>query len=158
MTHCQAHTPSHTLNEHLTQAHTLAKRKNMRFTPLREAVYRLILSANRPLGAYDLMSALQQEKTKKATKAVAPPTIYRSLEFLIELGLVHQLNSINAFVPCCHPSKSHVAGFLICENCRHVQEISELPFDDILQFSQQNAQFIVKKSTIELQGICHDCQ
>lgn len=160
--HCQLFGTSHTheTNQRIKDAQNLAKSKGMRFTPLRESVYRLIVNADKPVGAYDLMHALQHEADKAGdnTKTIAPPTIYRSLEFLVSLGLVHQLNSLNAFVPCCHPASSHVAGFLICQNCQSVEEIQSLPIDEILAFSQKTANFTVKKSTIELQGICHACQ
>lgn len=148
-----------TTADKLANAKQLADKVQARFTPLRQAVYRLILEADKPLGAYELMHQLQQEQDiAYAKKTIAPPTIYRSLEFLLGLGLIHQLTSINAFVPCCHPRQNHVAAFLICDNCRNVQELSDLPVQEILNFSQHHAHFAVKKSTIELQGLCHDCQ
>lgn len=148
-----------TTADKLADAKRLADKAEVRFTPLRQAVYRLILEADKPLGAYELMHQLQQEHdTIHTKKTIAPPTIYRSLEFLLGFGVIHQLTSINAFVPCCHPRQNHVAAFLICENCHDVQELSDLPVHEILNFSQHHANFAVKKSTIELQGLCHDCQ
>lgn len=143
----------------MSNAKQLANIAKVRFTPLRQAVYQLILDADKPLGAYELMHQLQKKQdAKNGNKTIAPPTIYRSLEFLLQLGLIHQLTSINAFIPCCHPRQNHTAAFLICNNCQNVQELSNLPIHEILDFSQNHANFAVKKSTIELQGLCHACQ
>lgn len=156
--HCSVH-HHHDITTRLDEARQICEHKGSRFTALRQDIYRLILEADKPLGAYDLISALQDTR-KLANKPanIAPPTIYRSLEFLLSHGLVHQLNSINAYVPCCHPRHTHTAAFLICDNCRQVQECSNLPISEMIEFSQTHANFMVKKSTIELSGLCHDCQ
>lgn len=161
--HCHHHDVYH---DHDPQARLEAARhhcvlKGVRFTLLREQVYELILTADKPMGAYDLISALQAKRKddpNNANKNIAPPTIYRSLEFLLEEGLIHQLNSINAYVPCCHPRSDHAAAFLICTDCQKVEECSNLPVQSILEFAKQDAKFNVASTIIELKGVCHDCQ
>lgn len=137
--------------------------RGVRFTPLRQQIYELVLQANKPVGAYDLITQLQQARLVTAhdngnTKNVAPPTVYRSLEFLLSEGLIHQLTSINAFVPCCHPRAKHVAAFLICEQCQRVQECSSLPIQEMLSFAEHDMGFRVSHSVIELSGRCQVCQ
>lgn len=161
---CQVH--HHDIDARLAEAVALCQNSDVRFTPLRQEVYRLILQSDRPMGAYDLMTALQdgrfteQTQTGKTNKKVniAPPTIYRSLDFLLSQGLIHQLNSINAYVPCCHPRATHISAFLICKNCKNVQEYSNLPIDGMIEKSEQDTGFMIEKSIIELQGLCRACQ
>ncbi|GAA0322885.1 transcriptional repressor [Psychrobacter aestuarii] len=139
--------------------------RGVRFTPLRQQIYALILSAAAPVGAYDLITLLQQarlddesETPAPASKNVAPPTVYRSLEFLLSEGLIHQLTSINAYVPCCHPRAQHTAAFLICDACHSVQECSSMPAKEIIHFAEADAGFVVARSVIELSGRCQACQ
>lgn len=159
---CHVHTQD--VDERIKHAQILCQQQGGRFTALRQDIYRLILQAGKPLGAYDLISALQQQRNREnqsshaKSRNIAPPTVYRSLDFLLSFGLIHQLSSINAYVPCCHPRKAHIAAFLICQSCRQVQELSTLPIDELVSYSQNNAHFIVKKSAIELSGICRACQ
>lgn len=157
--HCSVH-HHHDVASRLAEASAICEAKGSRFTELRQDIYRLILEANKPLGAYDLISALQEVRKQTGAKSnnIAPPTVYRSLEFLLAHGLIHQLNSLNAYVPCCHPRHLHVAAFLICETCHNVQECDNLPINEMIVFSQQHANFAVKKSTIELSGLCRRCQ
>lgn len=148
----------------LTAAQTLCDQQGVRFTQLRALVYEFVLTAGKPIGAYDILPLLAAryvalDKTDKHGKPVrvAAPTVYRSLGFLLELGLVHELRSISAFVPCCHPRAAHTAAFLICQNCHTVRELSDMPIDALLDFSQ-NQGFLVQKSTLELSGLCHACR
>ncbi len=139
--------------------------RGVRFTPLREEVYALILAADKPMGAYDLISALQLSRQNSKTasiatksKNIAPPTVYRSLEFLLNEGLIHQLSSMNAYVPCCHPRSNHAAAFLICRVCEKVEECSNLPVNAMMNFATDDAKFTIERSVIELKGICRDCR
>ncbi|WP_413680426.1 transcriptional repressor [Psychrobacter sp. I-STPA6b] len=132
-----------------------------RFTSLRRQVYSLILASDKPLGAYDLIQHLQDKRKKQAgssAKNVAPPTIYRTLEFLLDQGFIHQLTSINAFVPCCHPRDKHFAAFLICNHCHRVQECSTLPINEVISFTKDEVGFAVTQSVMEMTGVCAPCQ
>lgn len=150
----------------LEAAKEQSRLRGVRFTPLRQQVYTLVLQANKPVGAYDLITQLQQirlESTdesanKQTQKNVAPPTVYRSLEFLLSEGLIHQLTSLNAYVPCCHPRAQHTAAFLICQHCQRVQECSSLPVQEMMSFAEQDIGFVVDHSVIELSGRCQNCQ
>lgn len=152
------------VSERLTAAKEQCRLRGVRFTPLRQQIYTLVLQANKPVGAYDLITQLQHmrlsdsDNKTDSTKNVAPPTVYRSLEFLLSEGLVHQLTSINAYVPCCHPRAQHTAAFLICEQCQRVQECSSLPVQEMMGFAEQDIGFIVERSVIELSGRCQMCQ
>ena len=161
------------VTERLEAAKEQSRIRGVRFTPLRQQIYTLVLQANKPVGAYDLITQLQQmrlaepeavsdssnnQANTQTPKNVAPPTVYRSLEFLLSEGLIHQLTSINASVPCCHPRAQHTAAFLICAQCERVQECSSLPVQEMMSFAEQDVGFTVERSVIELSGRCQACQ
>ena len=167
--HDVQHFTAHDVIDRLTAAKEQCRVSGARFTPLRQQIYQLVLAANKPVGAYDLITQLQQIRSsepetkdampiKQTPKNVAPPTVYRSLEFLLSEGLIHQLTSINAYVPCCHPRAQHTAAFLICDQCQRVQECSSLPVQEMMSFAEQDVGFIVARSVIELSGRCQSCQ
>ena len=161
------------VNERLLAAKEQCRSSGARFTPLRQQIYQLVLEANKPVGAYDLITQLQQmrlaepeaesdssnnQANTQTPKNVAPPTVYRSLEFLLSEGLIHQLTSITAKVPSCHPRAQHTAPFLICAQCERVQECSCLPVQEMMSFAEQDVGFTVERSVIELSGRCQACQ
>lgn len=128
--------------------------QGLRFTTLREQVYRLILLAAQPIGAYELLDRLQST----SEKVIAPPTVYRSLDFLLSHGFIHQLNSSKAFFACSQPNDRHVAAFLICKCCGDVQEFSYQPIQTMLKQVEHSTKFNIQASIIELAGICQRCQ
>jgi Fur family zinc uptake transcriptional regulator len=128
--------------------------RGLRLTPLRREVLELVLQAQKPVGAYELLAKLSAKDGRPA----APPTVYRSLDFLLEQGFIHRLASINAFIPCCHPREGHQAAFLICEQCHRVQETSAANLVHALGELAQQGHFVPKTTLIEISGLCARCQ
>lgn len=129
--------------------------RGLRLTPQRRAVLALLVEAKRPLGAYDLIEAMRSGEGR----APAPIAIYRALDFLRENGFIHRLESLNAFIACPHP---HGSGervvFLICEACRHVDEVLAEPLSEALAALARAHAFKPERQVIELAGRCRQCQ
>lgn len=138
----------------LAEAETLCANSGARLTPLRKEVLELILTATGPVGAYDLLAKIKSESDRPA----APPTVYRTLDFLLEKGFIHRLTSINAYIPCCHPREGHQAAFLICTQCKAVTEASAQGLIQQLQDLADSDQFQAQHSIIEISGICQQCR
>ena len=143
----------HNTQIRLAEAEQLCTATGAKLTPLRKEVLELILNASGPIGAYDLLARLKSNSERPA----APPTVYRTLEFLLEKGLIHRLTSINAYIPCCHPREGHQAAFLICMQCKNVKEGSSSGLTHQLELLAQSDQFSIHHSIIEISGICQQC-
>ena len=146
-------THTHSIARRIADAEQECQRRGVRWTALRSDVLTLILQAPKPVGAYDLLAKMAHQG-----RPPAPPTVYRSLDFLLEQGFIHRLTSINAFVPCCHPRNGHQAAFLICQRCHRVDEAESLNLQNSLQMIAQQGGFLVKQTTIEIAGLCISCQ
>ena len=79
------------------QAEQVCHQQKQRFTALRRRVFELVWQHHRPIGAYEVLDLLQRDGR------AAPPTVYRALDFLLEIGLVHRIASLNAYVGCIQP-------------------------------------------------------
>jgi Fur family zinc uptake transcriptional regulator len=88
----------------------------------------------------------------------APPTVYRALEFLLEQGLVHKLESRHAFIGCSHPQQQHSGQFLICDDCGEVSEIENQAIARSLHSAERATGFKTRHPVIELVGTCKQCQ
>ncbi|WP_180174583.1 MULTISPECIES: transcriptional repressor [unclassified Acinetobacter] len=144
----------HNIATRLAEAESLCATTGARLTPLRKEVLELILNASGPMGAYDLLAKIKSESDRPA----APPTVYRTLDFLLEKGLIHRLTSINAYIPCCHPREGHQAAFLICTECKNVTEASAQGLLKQLDELSASDQFTAHHSIIEISGICQQCR
>ena len=126
--------------------------RGLRLTPLRAEVLQILACAERPTKAYELLDRI------KASKAPgSPPTVYRTLDFLVGNGFVHKLESINAFVACHHPAQNHVAPFLICDTCQRVLEIDDATVPTLLNKQAGALGFAPSTQTLEVHGHCADC-
>lgn len=142
------------VGEAILRARDFAKSQSKSLTPQRAAVYRLLLKAGRPVGAYELMAMLGAEEEKQ----VAPPTVYRALEFLQELQLVSRIESTNEFLPCAHPGEIHDCMFLVCSCCGVAVEIDGTPLDHVIDQAAKKVGFVPERRVVEITGRCTDCQ
>jgi len=136
----------------LDRAASICDRNGARLTALRRQVLGLILDAEAPAGAYDLLGRLRATRL-----GAAPPTVYRALDFLLEQGLVHKLERLSAFVGCVAHEEQHAAQFLICRNCGKVFEIEDHQLAHALEDAARRLGFTVGKATIEAEGLCAAC-
>jgi Fur family zinc uptake transcriptional regulator len=114
-------------------------------------VHRILTAAQNPLSAYEVLDKM------RGKGAVTPPTVYRSLDKLIEKGLAHRLESLNAYVACKHPHHHEMAAFAICENCGLVTEFSDPNINERLMQWSDDHSFCSKKVTVEIRGLCEVC-
>jgi Fur family transcriptional regulator, zinc uptake regulator len=117
-------------------------------------VFSELSKADGPLSAYTILDQLRDEGFR------APLQVYRALDKLVEFGLVHRLESLNAFVACSHKDcQAHsAAAFAICEKCGQVNEISDAGLDDRLRELADAAGFSLTRSVVEMRGLCSACR
>ncbi|GLU35463.1 Fur family transcriptional regulator [Trinickia caryophylli] len=144
---------AHSLAERLARADAYAAEQGLMLTELRRQVYEQVVGAGRPIGAYDLLAALEPQRGR-----VPPTTVYRALDFLVEHGFVHRIESLNAFVACCEIGKPHQGQFLICERCGDTLEIPGEELAERLSSAPPAHGFEVHKQVVELSGLCGDCK
>ena len=138
----------------LAHAEKLCAARGQRLTPIRRRVLETLAASHRTLGAYEIMERMAGEGPRPA-----PITVYRALDFLLEHGLVHRIESRNAFLACI--GDHHAAGtamFFICERCGAVGEASSAAVAETLQAAARAAGFTPKARVIEVTGVCRHCR
>ena len=143
-----------TVDAALDAAAALCARNGAQLTELRRTVLELILRAESPSTAYQLLDRL-----KETRKGAAPPTVYRALDFLMEQKLVHKVERLNAFVACTdagHPH-AHAVQFLICTTCGTVAEIEDRHVAKALARAAEGQGFSPAGAVVELDGTCSAC-
>lgn len=151
---CSHHNHGHCISDALQSARQLCDSRGVRLTSLREQVLELVWQSHKPLGAYMLMDML----AKASTRRVAPPTVYRALDFLLEEGLIHRINSLNAYIGCPSPSQKHQSHFLICQGCNVAVELDSAQLNNSIFAAAADAGFSVNNHSVEISGLCPSCQ
>lgn len=127
---------------------------DIRLTKNESFVLRALSDAKRPLSAYTILDELRDEGVR------APLQVYRALEKLVQIGIVHRVESLNAFIACNDSSceDSTATAFVICDKCEIVQEVSDESISCFLSQLANQASIKPTKSSIELHGICNNCE
>jgi Fur family zinc uptake transcriptional regulator len=136
----------------IAHAEAHAALHGLALTLLRRQVYTAIVASERPVGAYELLDALEPLRGR-----MPPTTVYRALDFLLAHGFVHRIESKNAFVACCEVGVPHRSQFLMCDGCGATVEI---PGDDLagpLAHSAPAQGFEIHRQVVELSGLCALC-
>lgn len=137
----------------LAQAEKICQKRGVRLTSQRLAVLRLIMQQPTAISAYDLLDLLRQVEPQ-----AKPPTVYRGLEFLLEQGFIHKIESTNSYVLCHHfDDAEHTSVMLICDRCLSVTEKSSHKIEGAITTLAKDNGFHLRHSVIEIHGLCAQC-
>lgn len=116
-------------------------------------VYEALHDATGPLSAYAILDKLREHGFR------APLQVYRALDKLVSIGMVHRLESLNAFVACRHPGcdTHETMAFTICKDCGKVSEVADAGLESRLNDLAHEAGFTLSRSVVELRGLCRAC-
>lgn len=153
----QSHGPGHAHGDSQEAALTLAeeycRERGEKLTPIRRKVLELLLNSGRATKAYSLLDEMRQ-----IHPGSAPPTVYRALDFLLSAGLVHRIESINAFTVCHDLTQCQHGILVVCQQCGSVTELHQPKLRQALVTQIEDAGYRLASDEIELKGLCSACQ
>ena len=143
------------LTQMMERAEAAFEHKELRFTKLRQQVYGEIAGTHSSIGAYEILARMADKGTR-----VAPISIYRAIDALIDAGVIHRLESKNAFFACRradHTSTGRRPIFLSCEVCGAVAEVDGQDIFDLVDERARSTGFVPKIKFVEISGTCPRC-
>lgn len=145
--------PLSSLTSQLRTAESLCAERGKRLTPIRRKVLEILLTQERSVKAYELL-----ELIRDVQPGAAPPTVYRALDFLVEEGLVHRLDAINAWTACMDAAGKPHDLLVVCTQCGAVAELSDPTLNRQLAKKVAAAGFMLSGHETELRALCSLCQ
>jgi Fur family zinc uptake transcriptional regulator len=136
----------------ILEADLICKKKGLRFTPIRKKILEMIWASHGPVKAYEILDIL-----KKTFASARPTTVYRSIDFLRDNGLIHKLTSLSAYIGCTHPLKHNDCYFLICIVCGEIKECCDSQLTKQIKETSKQNKFKLNQVTLEIDGTCEDC-
>lgn len=120
----------------------------------RQKIYDVLQDSGSPLSAYDILAKLAAEGIS------GPPTVYRALKKLLSMGLVHRIESLNAYVACGRggAGHAHTAQFAICNECESVTEMDDEKLHHAIHQWSDRTGFRIEQETVEVKGTCRKCR
>lgn len=160
MTHVRTHafpSPGHDhhpcLTDALERAQAAFAAKRIRLTDLRRVVFEEIAASHHAVGAYDVLDRLAQKGNR-----LAPISVYRALDALLQAGVVHRLESRNAYYAC-HATHGQgtVQVVLTCSSCSSVAEVAGDGVLERIETAAARADFRATAAIVEVSGLCSHC-
>ncbi len=139
--------------EGLARAEAVAATEGLRLTAVRRRALEILLEAHRALGAYEVLDRLAADGFGRQ-----PPVAYRALDFLVEHGLAHRIQRLNAYTACMNPGRRHAPLFLICRACNAVAEAGGTRVRTALEGVAAEVGFAVERASVEAVGLCPACR
>ena len=149
----RAHTPAGSQESALALAEKYCRERGEKLTPIRRKVLELLLESGRATKAYSLLDDMRQ-----IHPGSAPPTVYRALDFLLSAGLVHRIESINAFTVCHDLTQCQHGILVVCQQCGDVTELHQPKLRQALVAQIEDAGYRLASEEIELKGLCAACE
>ena len=131
----------------------LCRQRGENFTALRRATLDVLLVANQPLGAYEILRRMEVALRRK----FQPPSIYRALEFLESQGMISRLESRAVYIPNIHPERPNTSVYFLCDRCSDAQELPGGSLRQMVSECAASVGFRVRRHVIECEGTCAKC-
>lgn len=141
------------VSDQLHLAESLCAERGKRLTPIRRKVLELLLRHGRSLKAYELLDAMRAEHP-----GAAPPTVYRALDFLVDEGLIHRLDAVNAWSACHDAAGAPHDLLVVCTGCGAVAELSDPAMSRQLAERVSQTGFTLATHETEIRALCPQCQ
>ena len=149
-----SHDHKHCIARAMEKAEQACAQQGAQLTLLRRRVLEIVWGRHTPIGAYEILDSLSKDGRRPA-----PPTVYRALDFLLAQGLVHRIESQNAYVGCQQAHRAdHQGQFLICRACGQTVEACNTELERAIRHLAQASGFSLEGQTVELKGLCPSCQ
>jgi Fur family transcriptional regulator, zinc uptake regulator len=149
--------PSHDhgwcVEDAFVRARAAFERKGLKFTPLREQIFREIAASHSAIGAYEVRDKL----TAKGARRLSPISVYRAIDALLYVGAISRFKSRNAYFACHNDNRSSSCVVLACQECGLVAEIDGARVFRAIERSAALEAFAPADAVIEVSGLCGNC-
>ena len=122
-------------------------------TPNRLVILDELENYKRPVSAY-----LLKEKLYKKGKKLNIASIYRVIDFWMNLGVVHKISAINKFILCSDPDEKHTHITNFCRKCeKSFETCSKRMGLDLSKGTEALGLKFTNDTHIEVSVLCRSC-
>ena len=120
-------------------------------TPQRNAVLQVIRESENHLTASEIFEAARRRRS-----SISYATVYNSLRYLKEAGLVHEISFGNGASRYDRVTERH--DHAICTRCGKLVDLDLNVTDDLMRAAARRSRFKAESIHLTLRGVCPDCR
>ncbi|MBN2080803.1 transcriptional repressor [bacterium] len=138
------------IDERLEQFKQACRRAGVKLTHQRLEIYREVAQTTDHPDAITVYKGV-----RKRLPTVSLDTVYRTLSFLVDLGVLSTLGSGRERARFDGNTERH--HHFICTRCGKTRDFVSSAYDDVRPPRSARAYGEVESTHVELRGICHEC-
>ena len=143
---------SRVMNDFLESVHKSFVGHGWRVTAGVRNIANILSSTKKPITSAEICATLD-----KAGRPIDLTTVYRILERMVAINLIHTLNG--KFIICSDPSNRQDSHhFLLCDDCGEAEEIFLDYFPSIEQQLKREKKFSLREVNMSFHGLCSNCK
>ena len=133
--------------------------EKFKITGPRRAVIELLAKSTKALNPYEMKAILEKQKVD-----IDVVTVYRVLETLEKLALVHKILAFNSYIACntredeTHDGEENCHHYLLCSKCHKVEEFEGEDLSKLEEKVARETKYQINSHYLEFIGLCADCQ
>jgi Fur family ferric uptake transcriptional regulator len=132
----------------------IVKQKGLKYTEQREVVLKILMHAQEHLTAEEIYNLI---KIKEPDSNIGIATVYRALSFLEEVDLIASIAFGSEGKKYESNAKAH-HDHLICTSCGKIVEFVDEEIEKRQEKIAKQNNFKVTSHSMQLYGVCSDCQ
>ena len=132
----------------------IVKQKGLKYTEQREIVLNILIHAEDHLTAEEVYNEI---KSENGASNIGIATVYRALSFLEEVDLITSINFGTDGKKYESNAKSH-HDHLICTECGKIIEFLDEEIEKRQDRIAKKNKFKITSHSMQLYGLCSDCQ
>jgi Fe2+ or Zn2+ uptake regulation protein len=120
-------------------------------TPQREAVLQVIRESENHMTASEIFEA-----ARRLLPSISYATVYNSLKYLKDTGLVHEISFGNGASRYDRETERH--DHAICTSCGKLVDFDLTITNDLVRAAARKTRFLPESIHLTLRGLCADCK
>ena len=130
----------------------ILRAKGYKITRPRKQILEVLEEAQRPFSPYEIQKIIRQQGGH-----LDSVTVYRVLDLLCALNLVHKVLSSGGFIKCVLGEEEGCHRYLVCRQCGILQEFADRALCLRENEAAEKLGFHAEHHLTEFSGLCFDC-
>ncbi len=129
--------------------------RGLKLTRQRETILRAFLQGQKHQSIEELLN-----ETRNLDSGIGHATVYRTMRLFVDAGIAEELSfgdGPSQYEPT-HPGDDHHHDHLICTVCEKITEFENDRIEELQEEVASKHGYILTDHTMQLFGICPDCQ
>lgn len=130
-----------------------SRSRGKRMTDVRREAVLALAALQQPQSAYKILDLINKKRGKK----LSAMSLYRALDYLVELGFAVKIDSANSYALCRDGGDCHHHVMIVCDKCGSLDEVHDSKALASIKKLADACGHALRNHAVEVHGLCEKC-